>query len=429
MLHKIIFLLFAIVVGLPLTTVGQDRNVVWVHGLNGSSQDWTNFRNQFNGSHRINGFVPETYSSSNGIQSFANAISSSNFNRFAPTSRPIAIAHSMGGTAVRRLDFTTNLGGIITVGSPLDGAGIATAVNNGSATAEIQNGVNQVARGPLSEILLVNIVSALGISVTDVIQALINNGVIGSNPLAITPSAFGVGSVNDLQLGGGITGDMNQNPTTRPKISIYGNLSSPVHWKMASTALSASGTTILGQSNVDLAEAASEVEDIYYAAFVLHVGLGVIYSVGGFFQPWLWWLAAVQFWKAYEWKVGYDWLRDSERIWNVIIAANLPSFQSQCFSYTQFVCSYSNNANFMNPSCWQPVTYCFSTVLTGKSDGFIAAGSQAGFNSPSWAGAARVEAFDVNHFQEFDTNSSVMQGTFAAVFNGDYGGYFQTLPR
>ena len=83
----------------------------------------------------------------------------------------------------------------------------------------------------------------------------------------------------------------------------------------------------------------------------------------------------------------------------------------------------------MNPNCWQPVTSCFSTVLTGQSDGFIAAGSQVGFNSPSWAGAARVEAFDVNHFQEFDTNSSKMQEVFGDIWNGINGGYFQTDHR
>ena len=37
--------------------------------------------------------------------------------------------------------------------------------------------------------------------------------------------------------------------------------------------------------------------------------------------------------------------------------------QSQCYTYTQFVCSYSNNANFTNPSCWQSVTSCFTSQI------------------------------------------------------------------
>jgi pimeloyl-ACP methyl ester carboxylesterase len=431
MVQKILFLLFVTVIGLPLTTTGQDRNVVWVHGFNGTSADWANFSNQFSSTRRINpNFTPVTYNSSNGLGTFRNGINSVNAGRLgtAPTQRSIIVGHSMGGAAARRLDFTTDVGGIVTVGAPLDGAGIATAVNNGAATAEIENGVNQVARGPISTLSL--IVSVLGIRVTDVIEALIANGIIASNPLAFTPAAFGPASVNDLQLGGGgITTDMNNPPTARPKISVFGNLSSPVHWKMAADALRFSGQSILGQTNVDIPTAASNAEDIYYTFFVVHTGVAVAATVGGFFQPWLWWIAAIEYWKANEWHAGYDWLRDSERIWNVVIAANLPSVQSQCFSYTQFVCSYSNNANFTNPSCWQPVTRCVSTVLTGQSDGFIAAGSQAGFNSPSWAGAALVEAFDVSHFQELDVNNAEMQRRFAQIWNGDHGGYFLTLPR
>ena len=432
MLQKIIFLLLAMVIGLPLTSTAQDRNIVWVHGLNTNSNDWQNFRNQFSGSHRLNqtfASVPQTYNTSNGLQTFANAIDSQNQNAFgtATPRRSIVIGHSMGGAAARRLDFTMDVGGIITVGSPLNGAGIATAVNNGTATAEITNGVNQVSRGPIS--LFLPLVSILGIKVSDVINALVANGVLANNPLAFTPASIGQLSVNDLQLGGGIVADMNATPTPRPKISVFGNLSSPVHWKMATSAVSFSGTAPAILNGVNLAQAADQAEDVYHITYVVHTTLAVGFSVGGFFQPWLWFAAAYEFWVANEWVVGRDWLRDSERIWNVIIGANLPAVQSQCFTYNGFVCSYSNNANFMNPNCWQPVTTCSSIVLTGQSDGFIPAGSQTGLNSTSWAGAKPVEAFDVNHFQELDVTNSKMQQIFAAIWNGEHGSYFTTLPR
>ena len=430
MLQKIIFLLFAVVVGLPLNTKGQ-RNIVWVHGLNTSLQDWTNFSNQFtglSGSHQFNQSTPLTYTSSDGLQVFANQITSKNpAGIFNSSTRPIAVGHSMGGAALRRLDFTTNVGGIIAVGAPLDGAGVATAVNSGEGTAQIHNGVNQVSRGPISELAILP--SVLGIRVSSVIEALIAHGVFTNDPLAFNPSTFGEASVNDLQINGGITADMNNTPTARPKISIFGNLSSPVQWKMATAAVNFSNQAPAFLKGVDLSDAASRAEDIYNVIYIVHTSLAVSFTVGGFFNPIAWFAAAYEFWKANEWQAGRDWFRDSERIWNVIIGANLPSVQTQCFSYNAFVCSYSNNANFMNPSCWQPVTTCIWTVLTGKSDGFIPAGSQAGFNSPSWDGAARVEAFDVSHFQEFDVNNAVMQQRFAEVWNGNHGPYFLTLPR
>jgi pimeloyl-ACP methyl ester carboxylesterase len=205
MLQKIIFLLLAIVVGLPLTATGQDRNVVWVHGFNASSNDWLNFRNQFNGSHRITGFAPLNYSSRTGLQTFANEIGGRNSAAFVAASRPIIIGHSMGGAAARRLDFTQDVGGIITVGSPLDGAGVATAVNNGAGTAEITNGVNQVGRGPIATFS--PLPAVLGLKASDIIEGfrVIGSVVTGksiSDPLAFTADAYGQASVDDLQIGG-----------------------------------------------------------------------------------------------------------------------------------------------------------------------------------------------------------------------------------
>ena len=435
MLQKIIFLLFAVVVGLPLNTTGQNRNIVWVHGLNTGLTDWQNFRNQFQGSHQFNSSTTKSYTTDQGLATFAASIRSQAEGAFGSMSvRPIAVGHSMGGAALRQLDFVNNanlnVGGIIAVGAPLDGAGVATAINSGAATAEIHNGVNQVGRGPLAEIMLVP--SALGVRVTDIVDAwraaaFVTTRRMRNDPFAFTPDTYGPASVNDLQINGGITTDMNHLPTARPKISIFGNLSSPVQWKMTTASVRFSDQVPQILKNIDFANAASIAEDIYNVAYIVHTGIAVTYVAGGgFLNPFAWVVAAYHFWKANEWQAGRDWFRDSERIWNVIIGANLPSVQTQCFSYNAFVCSYSNNANFTNPNCWQPVTTCIWTVLTGKSDGFIPAGSQAGFNSPSWDGAARVEAFDVSHFQEIDVTNGTMQTTLNNIFDTQ-GTYFFTF--
>jgi hypothetical protein len=80
-------------------------------------------------------------------------------------------------------------------------------------------------------------------------------------------------------------------------------------------------------------------------------------------------------------------------------------------------------------SCWQTRTNCFTSQLTGKSDGFIAANSQTGFSSTSWAGVPQVEALGVNHFEEIDVNNAEMQRKFDAIFRGEKGSYFQTDKR
>ena len=103
--------------------------------------------------------------------------------------------------------------------------------------------------------------------------------------------------------------------------------------------------------------------------------------------------------------------------------------QSQCYTYTQFVCSYSNNANFTNPSCWQTVTSCFTSQINTPSDGFIPVASQKGEGSNSWAGVPTVEAVGVNHSEEHNVNNAKMQTTFDEIFAGTYGVYFKIEHR
>jgi hypothetical protein len=409
MLRKIFFWAFWVTLSLPLKTNGQDRNVIWLHGFNGQSTDWQDFNNQFNNTFKITGFQPRTYSSSLGIQAYATNITNLNSGRF--TNNLITIGHSMGGVVARRMDLTgqANLGGLITVGSPLDGAGIASSVNFGFATAQIQNGVNQVSKGPIASLL--PIIRVFNVDIIDVINSLTNNG------LAITPSSFGQQTINDLQLGGGITNDMFANPTNLPKVSIYGNEESPVHWKVAAAGLKKSQGL-----DLDLENIASIAEDIYYTSYVVNNTVGVVAAVVGFWNPFAWFAAAYWFWQADQWKQGYDWLCDSERIWNVLIGANI-GFQ-QCFTYQAYICYYPSNSS----SCWQTRTSCFTSELNGQSDGFIPANSQTGVRSTSWLGVSQIEAFGVNHLEEIDVNNGVMQTKFAQIFDNQ-GTYFFTNRR
>jgi hypothetical protein len=409
MLQKIFFWAFLLTLCLPLKINGQDRNVIWLHGLNGQATDLQNFRNQFNGTFRMNGFQPSTYTSSAGIQQYANDIVNTNAGRF--NNNLITIAHSMGGVAARRADLSgsANLGGIITVGSPLDGAGIASSVNNNSATMAVEQGIENASKGPLAELIPIPFVN--NIIATEVIDKLRSNGTLNLNA-----NTFGQTSVNDLQLGGGITGDMNANPTNLPKVSIFGNEESPVHWNIATTAANQAGI------NIDMAVAADIAEDVYYTFFIVDIVEGSLAIAFGFWNPWAWLIAAIKFWQADQWKQGYDWFVDSERIWNVLIGSNVVA--NQCITYQAYICYYPSNSS----SCWQTRTTCFLSQLTGQSDGFIAANSQTGFGSTSWAGVPNVEALGVNHLEEIDANNGVMKSKFEQIFDSP-GTYFFTNRR
>jgi hypothetical protein len=320
----------------------------------------------------------------------------------------ITVAHSFGGVAVRhmdRTDATHKLGGIITVGSPLNGAGIATSMNNGYATEFGINATHQIFRGPSS-------------SLSSVISANVHNGIGILRDILVTLFTQGNQSTRDMALGSSfITTDINASPTSTPKVSIYGNEVSPVHWNFFKSMWGKDVPTI-----------AATVEDVYLAVSIVYGAIGVTQVVMGFWNPALWWNAYLNIWRATEWFAGYSWIHNSEREWDVLIGSNAPAPQ-QCNTYTGFVCSYSNNANFTNPSCWRTVTSCYTPQMLGKSDGFIACSSQRGLGSNSWAGVPTVEAFNVNHFSEHDKDNATMESKFTAIFRGDYGGYFQTDPR
>jgi hypothetical protein len=414
MLRKIFFLAFWVTLCLPSTTKGQDRNVIWLHGLNGQASDWAGFQNQFNGTFRMTGFQPSAYTSSNGIQQYANGIVNVNSGRF--NNNLITIAHSMGGVAARRVDLNgqADLGGIITVGAPLSGAGIASSVNNGSATVAVEQGIEQASKGPIAALIPIPVLN--NIIITEAIDKLRSSGTLN-----LGPNVFGQGAVTDLQLGGGITTDMNANPTNLPKVSIFGNEESPVHWNIATTTAKQAGIQIGGQ-DIDLAVAADIAEDVYYTFYVVDMVEGSLAVAFGFWNPWAWLFAAIKFWQADQWKQGYDWFVDSERIWNVLIGSNVAA--NQCFTYQAYICYYPSNSS----SCWQTRTSCNTSQLTGKSDGFIAANSQTGFGSTSWAGVPNVEALGVNHFEEIDANNAVMQTKFAQIFDSQ-GTYFFTNRR
>jgi pimeloyl-ACP methyl ester carboxylesterase len=416
MLQKIFFLAFWVTLCLPTTTNGQDRNVIWLHGLNGQSTDWLGFQNLFTGTSGIFKMVsipPSAYTSSNGIQQYANSIVSQNAGNF--TNNLITIAHSMGGVAARRVDLnsTANLGGIITIGSPLDGAGIATSIGNNTAAAAVDHGIEQVSKGPIAQWIPIPLVN--NILITEAIERLHSKGT-----LDLSANTFGQGAINDLRIGGGISTDMNANPTNLPKISIFGNEESPVHWNMATTSVNRSG--VIPLIPVDLAVAADIAEDVYYTMYLVDMVAGSTAIVMGFWNPWVWLIAAIGFWQADQWKQGYDWLCDSERIWNVLIGSNVAT--NQCITYQAYICYYPSNSS----SCWQTRTSCFNSQLNGKSDGFIAANSQTGFNSTSWAGVPKIEALGVNHWEEVDANNSVMQSKFAEIFDNPLT-YFSTNRR
>ena len=133
-----------------------------------------------------------------------------------------------------------------------------------------------------------------------------------------------------------------------------------------------------------------------------------------------------------------NWVRyDSERIWNHLIGAGIPSTNTVCYPQLNqqlfndcllFSLGTPDDYEQCAASSMDQLCYTYYASTNGQSDGFIKAPSQTGYNS-AWANnATRIEALGVNHL-EMDRHP-VMERIYNQIFEGtaNANGFFVT-PR
>lgn len=397
----------------PLPGINADRNVIFLHGLNDNQNAWARFINRYNSiveRRWINSSNP-SYLSAGSLNNIANQLTAIG----GTGASSIAICHSLGGVIARDLDNRNPgnfVGGLITIGSPLDGAVVANSVLDGTASTCISNSTSTMLRGPyatlgftLSPLFTFNANNFTALFLPDAIQFVLLLSNLGS-----------LETMADLQVGGnGIEQAKAIAPTATPKISIWGNENTPTHWNILGT-----------MKKKDVAGIAEATSDFYEVMYWYHIARGA----GGWWNAWGWW----NFYAAYEWYAGMDWVdNDSERVWNYIVGSSLTG--TQCYQETRDFFYYDmTTCDDMLPrqwaNCqliWEPrtITTCIPAYSNGQSDAWIPASSQRGDGSNSWRVASgatsnevlKREAVGVNHFEELDGTNTVMQGIFRDIFD------------
>jgi hypothetical protein len=419
---KLFIAVVMLLLTVPLSIFAQpgitsDRNVSLIHGL-GDPQGWIPFRNFFTGedNRRMSTSRPE-YSAANGLNSATTQIP-------FISSNTVVIAHSLGGVIARRADRSSSTAGIITVGSPLDGAPIANALQEGRVNQAVNDAANQLSAGPLAQFgylspLITFVGQAIRVTyLADKIDENVNSTKFG-----------GVNIVNDIKVGGSaVEQDKNTTPTTTPKISIWGNENTPIHWN------------ILASSTGENVESiANTLSTVYEVAFFVNLGIGAAF----WYSPYGWWA----FYTSYQWYNGWQWIsNDSERVWNNLIGSDMVG--TQCYTYQSSFCIYPDERCDDTPQNWQycqvscfPATgnTCVQVHNNGISDAFIPAVSQRGEGSNSWriknsgnstsVDVEKIEAPGVNHQEEVDANNTVMRDVFRDIFFGTRGAAFRIDKR
>ncbi|MCI4668060.1 MAG: hypothetical protein MRZ79_07855 [Bacteroidia bacterium] len=407
------YLVLGLLCGLTLVPAqGQRRNVVWMQGLGENSTVWNVYRNLFDAERCINGRI-QNANTDDGINTFANAFTITLAGNMgaaqANSPQNIAVGHSMGGVVARSIDqggVGLNFGGIVTVGSPNNGADIVNSEQAGDVEDVLEDGCNQLARGPASQLPLILTIVVNGWLRQDLCNQLATDvvpQVLEDNTGLISQSA------NELAVGSPEMVTLNNNITNTPKISIVGNENGPIHWRMASSFLTAN------QDDQVLVDVANGFRGVYNFFYGYNLSLGIVNSIFGFLNPINWFSAALHLYRAHEWKQGRDWLDRSEDLWNGLI--NCHRFETISVTSDVHECDeYLESGDYLDwEYCMDACDYhpddCYSTVTTTEeifvrrpSDGLFCDDRQT---VNGLAPNNVLEARGVNHNEE--TNTTFLQ--------------------
>ncbi len=406
----------------------QDRNVSWLHGLGGSGIVWDDVEDEFDMVRKINtADNSPSYNSFNGITPPTTSLMS-----ILPTDmNSLVVGHSMGGIVARNIDIASSgnkMGGIITVGSPNNGAAIANSLINGDVGRATETACNSLFAGPTSEIPGINIIinSIIPEVICEVMEhTLVESLLESQNNPSTTNLAVQSTQINSLNLGtSGI-----------PLISIWGDERSPVHWRLVSS---------IETSNTDENKWVNTAEDFrsfYNDIFLIHTSAAVVTGVLGFINPAFWTKTISHSYRAFQWKRGANWFDRSESIWNGLIDCKgeivtiqaevlVPSetYNCACYYGGNYDQEYEACLNYWISECEQDPNDCWVTIseniyirVNDRSDGFICEDSQIG--------NLAIESYRAegdNHYQETYKNSSTFDQLTTCFDRTDF---FHVDPR
>ena len=444
------------------TLFAQDRNVLWAHGLGNDVHFWDRQSSNAHRNYRIS-FSGFTHPTNEGVQKYANRLRQDA--NPIKGNRTIGVGHSLGGVALRQANKDDNslFGGIITVGSPLDGARLVNAVISGEADRFVRQSLDILQRGPilsksrtwrqkLKDSFLNPIPSPFSILwPSNFIRLFGNNRFLkGTQKLADNANKaifdrFNPNnpSVRDLAENSSYLNSIRNFQSSQAKIIAWGNEDSPVLVR-----LMASGITNDKIPNKMILDAYNWVGNRY------RVEANSINANPSWWSGCWWGCKWRRRAEKEAWHAGYDYLRrGSEIAWNELTGARhleeyttteltyvcdgdlrdpfqmIPFYQQSGCSYGFYYNPYSPYSyTSCNPCRWEYRTVTGHRWVNNPSDGMIKASSQKGEVS-NWHGGERkfVRLDGVNHMEMGVHEQS--DKLFSDAFEGKHGDFFRTDRR
>jgi hypothetical protein len=418
-----------------LNVIAQDRNVAWVHGLDGSASSWQHYNQLFDKERNLNS-LRTTYNTEKGITNSAKQVIKSMNRRYgnnangANNPKNLGIGHSMGGLMLRDADRITangtkKFGGYITVASPNYGAPISNSLLDGSVEKAAQNACNKILDGPLAQVFSLpwGIISNLG---TDFLcNILISNKLVQN--LQGTPVTN-----EDLKLGSPTIDAINDYDTNLPRISIWAEENSPVHWRMISSQLYSNDIKFVNMVN--------RARGIYNGFYTYNTSLAVVTGVLGFLNPLAWGATALYAYRATQWKKGRNWIDDSENIWSSLIKTTRSEPETYWVN-TWIPCPYPPGKEMHersvkrvpDPDCgeWKWVQRTRYISVNYPSDGLLPKYTQELQDIP-FSNRYKVEGANHLEVRNMTTDGNGVDETkdvFNLIFNRAFPDFFRTEKR
>jgi len=429
-IYKTIGLLAVFLVTLNTIAQVQDRNVVWVHGLGGGASSWEHYSNLFDSERQINS-LREGYSTSYGITYSGNLVKASMNNLGGDPSQNIGIGHSMGGLMIRDVDRTTSanakiFGGYITVATPNYGAPIANSLLDGDVTSAAIYACDELSAGPFAQLFGLPWAIVDSFTNIDLCNLFIDNDMIQGLQGSSTTN-------NDLRVGSTTIDNINNYPTNIPRISIWAEENSPVHWRLISSQMHGNDT--------ELASTVNTSRNVYDTHYATNHALAIAHI---FINPFA---AAHYNYVADEWKKGRNWIDNSETIWSSLIKTT----RTEPETYWQEVwvpCPYPPNypppaanpngnntaSKSVDPDCGEWLWQEFTRYVTVNypSDGFLPKYTQIMVDNSTPNNVFHV--IGANHTEVRNMSNSTLNGQpndatrlrFNEIFNRAEPDFFHT---
>lgn len=182
---------------------------------------------------------------------------------------------------------------------------VQTSMNNFLGT-NVNNPQNMGIGHSMGGLMIRNVAIVANITTSFLCNIIINNDMIQNmmgNPI----------TNNDLRTTSPIVQALRTHTDNSniPRISIWAQESSPVHWRMFSSQIHGNDQKLVDDVN--------DARNIYNGFYVYNTTLAISTAIAGFFNPTFWTQTATSTYKAVQWKKGRDWIDDSENIWNSLI--------------------------------------------------------------------------------------------------------------